>query len=65
MNVCVQLSVAVNVTVSFSAPSASNLIVTEAAGVPTHVFVTSTDVFSVFVFVTVKPLAALPVTTES
>ena len=63
MNVCVQFSVAVSVTVSFSAPSASNLIVTEAAGVPTQAFVTLTVVFSVFVFVIVKPVAISPLTT--
>ena len=65
LNVCVQLSAAVNVTVSFSAPSASNLTVADAAGVPTHAFVTLTVVFSVFVFVTLKPFVASPVTAES
>ena len=61
MNVCVQLSVAVNVTVSFSVPSANNLIVTEAAGVPNHVFVTGISNLPVIVFVTTNPVAALPV----
>ena len=59
------MSAAVNETVSFSAPSANNLTVAEAAGVPTHAFVTLTDVFSVFVFVTLKPVVASPVTAES
>ena len=50
---------------STSAPSASNLIVTESVAGPTQFFVTSTATFSVFVFVTVKPVATSPVIAES
>ena len=54
------MSAAVNVTVSFSAPSANSLIVADVPAVPTHVFVTGILIVSVFVFLIVNPVAAVP-----
>ena len=63
--VCSQLSSFVRVTLSFSVPSANNLIVAESASFPTQTFLTGTDIFSVLVFVTVKPFSISPVIEES